>query len=366
MPPLTIRPAVSADRSAWDEFVLNHPDATPYHLFAWKLAVENAYKHKGYYLLAEEDGKLRGVLPLIHMKLPFLQNQLVSLPFCDLAGPLADDPIAENRLLVEATQLGSKFGCKNIEIRTRIKQKYSVLTEPAAVNSAVNKVSMLLSLPSTPEKLWNGFKSKLRSQVRKAEKNGLSFRFGKGTKDLDAFYRVFSKNMHELGSPVHAKKFIAAVLANFQKHCRMGLVFKEDLPLGCGIILFYGKTISIPWASTLREFNRLSPNMLLYWNFLHFAADNGFTLFDFGRSTPEEGTYKFKAQWGAAPVPLSWRNLLETENKKQTSNQDTSESTNRTTPTPPVAREFVERIWQKFPFWLANNIGPVLRKHISL
>ena len=46
--------------------------------------------------------------------------------------------------------------------------------------------------------------------------------------------------------------------------------------------------------------------MLLYWTVFKFACDRSFKTFDFGRSTPDEGTYRFKEQWGAKPVPLYW------------------------------------------------------------
>lgn len=368
---ISIHSAKNSDQPVWDNYVRRHPAAVPYHLFAWKLSVEKAYKHKGYYLIAEENGGIRGILPLIHMKLPFFQNQLVSLPFCDLAGPLADNSPVETALKQEAIRLGQNLGCQKIEIRTREKETYPVSSSPLEEEESnvldrqtedcqlistpyiVNKVSMLLSLPSSSEELWNGFKSKLRSQVRKAEKNGLIFKWGEPG-DIKAFYNVFSKNMHELGSPVHGKKFIAAVHANYGKNCRMGLVCKDHIPVGCGILLLCDRTVSIPWASTLREYNRLSPNMLLYWNFLLFAADNGFTLFDFGRSTPQEGTYKFKTQWGAGPAPLQW-DVMRLTGEPASPPADNSDR-----------RKKAIELWRKLPLSLANYLGPQLRRYISL
>jgi len=193
---------------------------------------------------------------------------------------------------------------------------------------------------------------KLRSQIRKAEKNGLSFSWG-SEKDIDAFYHVFSRNMHELGSPVHSKKWIEQILLNYGDNARMGLVFKENQPVGCGIILFTKHSVSIPWASTLREYNKLSPNMMLYWNFLKFAADTGKKVFDFGRSTLNEGTYKFKKQWGTEPEQLFWYSVNETP---QTS-EEAAMGKNRVR---------LEQIWQKMPISLVNFIGPKVRKYISL
>jgi lipid II:glycine glycyltransferase (peptidoglycan interpeptide bridge formation enzyme) len=133
----------------------------------------------------------------------------------------------------------------------------------------------------------------------------------------------------------------------------MGLVFKENQPVGCGIILFTKHSVSIPWASTLQEYNKLSPNMMLYWNFLKFAADNDKKTFDFGRSTLNEGTYNFKKQWGAEPQQLFWYSVSKTPQRPASSTTGKS-------------RKCLEQAWQKMPLSLVNFVGPKVRKYISL
>jgi len=299
------------------------------------------------YLIAEQDGKICGVLPLIHMRLPLLQNQLVSLPFCDLAGPLADSRAIANQLQEEAMKEGLTLGAKTIEIRTRPQPN-----NPTNPTSPINKVSMLLPLPASSEELWNGFRSKLRSQVRKAEKNGLSFAFQQNVAD---FYTVFGENMRDLGSPVHSRAWIESVFRCYGENVRLGLVYHDKQPIGAGLILACGKKVSIPWASTLRTYNQLNPNMLLYWNFLKYAADNGFGLFDFGRSTPEEGTFRYKAQWGAQPAPLLWTRI--SMGKEPAPCPDKKESS---------GRDKAADLWRKLPLSVANFLGPKIRKYISL
>jgi hypothetical protein len=69
---LNIRLATDNDQPKWDAYVASHPDAGPYHLYAWKTAVEKSYGHKGLYLMAEDtdSGFVVGVLPLILFRLP--------------------------------------------------------------------------------------------------------------------------------------------------------------------------------------------------------------------------------------------------------------------------------------------------------
>jgi len=142
-------------------------------------------------------------------------------------------------------------------------------------------------------------------------------------------------------------------LQNYQDRARLGIVEIKDKIIGMGMILATDKTVSIPWASTLREFNNLGPNMLLYWNFLKFSADNGYKIFDFGRSTEGEGTFKFKQQWGAQPEPLIWHTYSETCKTSRPKQQSSN-------------RNMVAGIWQKMPLPVVNFIGPSLRRYISL
>jgi hypothetical protein len=216
------------------------------------------------------------------------------------------------------------------------------------------KVRMFLDLPASSDELFKSFKSKLCSQVRKAGKNGVKFFWGNG-EDIDSAYSVFSKNMHELGSPVHSKSFLKAVLTCYGARAKLGLAEFQGKIIGMGIILLGSKGVSIPWASTLREHNRLGPNMMLYWNFLKYSADNGYTYFDFGRSSEGEGTYKFKKQWGAKPKPLVWYESIE---KRKTKTEPSQSGMGK--------RELVAAMWQKLPLRAANRIGPHLRKYISL
>jgi FemAB-related protein (PEP-CTERM system-associated) len=350
----TVRPAETSDQDKWDIYVAAHPDASPYHLFAWKNAVEEAYGHKGYYLLALDNaGTITGILPLIHLRLSFLVSELTALPFCDVGSVLCDNERVSDLLLAEALTLGNKLKCQKIRLRGNT---YITSTLTDKIYPEKNdKVRMFLSLPESSEALLQGFKSKLRAQIRKAEKNRLSFFWGSES-DIDDYYAVFSENMRDLGSPVHSKQWFQSILKHYGTHARLGLTaFKERIVGGC-IILSVGQKTSIPWASTIRRYNRLGPNMLLYWNVLKYSTDAGITTFDFGRSSEGEGTYNFKKQWGADPSPLNWysntRPNGSTVGTKSHAGSD--------------GREILSEIWRKFPTPLANILGPRIRKYISL
>jgi FemAB-related protein (PEP-CTERM system-associated) len=235
-------------------------------LISWKSAVEQAYEQPPYYIAAlstpEESGggsvqnEIVGVLPLFHLKNVLFGNLLVSLPFCDYGGILADDDQVAQALLQKAFALAGELDDANLELR------HTERVVSDRLISSSHKVRMVLEMDGDAAKLWQGFDAKLRSQIRKPEKEGLTAKIG-GLELLDDFYKVFSFNMRDLGSPVHSKKLPRYVLEEFGESAKLQVVYKENTPVGAGLIICFRDTVFIPWASTLRQFNRLSPNMML-------------------------------------------------------------------------------------------------------
>lgn len=349
-----VRLANRGDHAQWDDYVLAKERVTPYHTIAWKLAVEAAYGHRGHYLLAEDGGRIEGVLPLFLLCPPLLGNTLCSLPFCDVGGCLADDDDIRGQLLSEAFALARNTAAAKVEIR-----------EDAAADAETPlpgqfehapKVSMTLPLPENSQALLAGFKSKLRSQIKKAEKNGLTFSNGAGEQGIDAFFHVFSRNMKQLGSPVHAKRWFQAVQQHFGDNMLLGLVSMDSTVVGAGIVLIAAGKAYIPWASTLSAFNRYAPNMLLYWHLLQQSCDAGCKSFDFGRSTLGEGTFRFKKQWGATPAVLQWQTYDPQGQLLEAGDSGGGGG----------ARRVIENVWRRLPLSLTVGLGPPLRKYITL
>lgn len=350
------------DKILWDKYVLNHPNAVSYHLSAWKESIEKSYGFKSHYLLAKIKKKnqkdtVKGIFPLFHHRLPFSKGNLISLPFCDCAGLLSDSEHVEAKLLKEAFHIANQKGIKIISIRSS--HPSTQIDEDETINK--NKVRMLLTLAGKSDSLMKSFKSKLRSQVKKSFRDGLLAKVG-GHELLDSFYPLFAENMRDLGSPVHSRRLFEAVLESFGKRSRLVVVsLRDKTPAAGGIILCHPNQISVPWASSLRRFNRLNPNMLLYWTFLEFASDNGFPIFDFGRSTPGEGTYRFKRQWGATPSPLHWYRFKHDKYSDTFTFRPSREQIGNS-----KSRMITESVIQKLPVSMATMSGHFFRKYIPL
>lgn len=355
--------------SAWDTFVTAHPHSNLYHLSGWKNVIERTYGHKTYYLMAlDAANSIVGILPLVHLKHFVFGNSLISIPFFDMCGVLANDIPSEKALFDATIKLGHKLNVNSVELRhthtlsllQEVDQKES--TTIYQCNSTDNvlayeikdqKVRMVLELPETSEILMSSFNSKFRNKIKRPIKAGLKCEMG-GIELLDDFYTVFTINMRDLGSPVHSKQFIGNVLDQFSSQAKLGIVYKDNQPISGILVIGFKKVLANPWASALREYANLRANTLQYWTMLAYASDNGYDYFDFGRSSPDEGTFRFKEKWGAKPFPLHWYYISMDGKEIKTASSKKSKFGNAI------------KIWQKMPVGLTRILGPSIRKNISL
>lgn len=329
----------------WDTFVLSHPLSTNYHQYGWRKIVEKSFGHDTYYLAARNDrDEICGILPFVHMKSMLFGSFLVSLPFFNYGGLLCTDVVAEKALLEKAQKVLQCLNAEYFELRN-IYQRLEGLA------SKEHKVTMILGLEKDEDSQWKAFDAKVRNQVRKAEKSRLSSVIGH-LDLLDGFYDVFSRNMRDLGTPVYCKDFFKNILSLFPNTTRIISVKLNENTIASGILTWFRDTLEVPWASSIREYREMCPNNLLYWEAILFAIRNGSREFDFGRSTPDEGTYRFKKQWGAKPIQLCWQYILKRGHKIPELNPGNPKY------------ERVIKIWQRLPLTITNVLGPLIVKNI--
>ena len=296
---MSVKLANIQDKIRINNYIEESNASNLYHDCRWGNIIEKCFGHTYHVLISENiEGKINGSLPFVHMKSWSFGNFIVSMPYFNYGGVCAEDDSAQNLLIEESIRFAKDLNVHHIEFRQEKPLK-------SGFPEKTSKVSMRLDLTGSPDELWKSFPSKLRSQIKVPQKAAMTVRIGR-LDELEGFYGVFSNNMRFLGTPVYPKKFFENILEQFQESTWICSVYSGDTAVASGFLVGFKNRIEIPWASSLRNYNRQSPNMLLYWSCLKFACEKGYKLFDFGRSTNCESTYKFKEQWGATPSPMIW------------------------------------------------------------
>lgn len=328
----------------WDQYVDRRTDASVYHRAGWATVVQRSFGHRTRYLAARTGKTIVGILPLVLFKTPLFGRFMTSMPFVNYGGVVADTSEAADALLAAGIHEAKTAGASYLELR-HTRRMFPGLSVQA------HKVEMVLPLRTIVDDQWRVLDRKLRNQVRKAEKSGLTVRTG-GVELLDAFHDVLARNMRDLGSPVHSKRFFGNVLETFRDRSRIFCVSAGSTPVAASFVIWHGDGIEVPWASAIRSYNPLCPNVLLYWEMLKFSIDRRFARFDFGRATPRGGTYQFKQQWGAEPHQLYWEYWL----------REGSQLPNRSPKNPKFSGAIA--LWQRLPVAITRVLGPRIVRNI--
>lgn len=311
----------------------------------WLTVLEQGLQHVPYCIEAREAGRIVGLLPLAYVGSRLFGRFLVSLPYLNVGGVMADHPEAAAVLVDRAVELADALEVRYLELRHE-----TPIEHPALGHCLTSKVHLRLDLPGTAEELWDSFKPKVRNQIRKAQSGALTVQWG-GLERLDDFYRVFAHNMRDLGTPVFSRRLFRGILERFPERSELCIVQSGNRPIAAALLLHGPGRTEVPSASSLRQFNGTNANMLMYWHLLERAIQRGQGQFDFGRSTVDSNTFRFKRQWGASPHPAAWQYYV-----RSGTIQDMR---------PDNARyRLMIRLWQRLPVPLTRLIGPPIVRGI--
>jgi FemAB-related protein (PEP-CTERM system-associated) len=328
-----------SDSARWDEFVIAAPDATFFHRAGWRKIFEDVLRLKSHYMIAERNGKIAGVLPLVHQKSILFGNALISVPFCVEGGPLAVDAAARSALDGAAITLMEERRASYVEFRSRkaFRPGWSAKSNLYATFSRTIVPDNNANLQAIPRKQ--------RAVVRKALDSSL---VSEVDDRVDRLYRVYAESVRNLGTPVFPKRYFSALSSYFGSDCDIVVVLDGGVPVSAVMNFYFRDTVMPYYGGGITAARRTGANDLLYWEVMRRAAQRGYRRFDFGRSKAQTGAFAFKKNWGFEPEWLEYEYYL----KPGTALPDKN-------PTNPKYRIFIE-MWKRFPVPLANFLGPFL------
>jgi FemAB-related protein (PEP-CTERM system-associated) len=339
---VNVRELDASSYARWDEYVRNHPDGTFFHLSGWKTAQEQAFGHTGHFLLAEEGGLIKGVLPLVHIKSLIFGNSLGSTPFCVNGGVLASDDGARVALEQAAVALAQQLDVGYLEMRNE-KPVHEEWLSKSDLYVVFRK-----ELDPDPEKNMQAIPRKQRAMVRKGIEAGLQSEWDD---DVERLFDAYSQSVHALGTPVFSKRYFQILKQVFGEACSV-LTITKDSQLIASVMSFYFRDQVLPYygggTAAARD---CKGNDFMYWELMRRSCEQGIKVFDYGRSKVDTGAYSFKKNWGFEPQPLHYEYFL--VKAKELPN---------VSPTNPKYAIFIQA-WKKMPLWMTRMIGPHIVKY---
>ncbi|MFC3051198.1 FemAB family XrtA/PEP-CTERM system-associated protein [Kordiimonas pumila] len=345
---VSIRKMTSSDIASWNAFVDRHVDGTFCHYAEWKTVIENGANHECPFLVAEDNAKIVGIMPLTLRKSKLFGNALISNMFCVYGGPLAINSGVYDELDAAAWELACQNGIKVLEYRT-VKARHVGDNEWSI--PVANAATFQKPLQNTPEAILLDIPRKQRAVVRKTLDAGLSCSFDS---DIENFYKLYAESVRGLGTPVFPKKLFTALYESFGEKIQVQIIRSPKGQAIASLMSFYADKAVLPYYAGGNQFARqYGAHDFMYYQLMIKASEKGKTHFDFGRSKMDTGPYRFKKNWGFEPVLLQYETRLAEGGTLPDLNPSSSKY------------RMLVAAWKRLPLPIANTIGPMLARHLG-
>lgn len=341
---IRIDQADSSHKEAWNTFLSQCSNANFYQRLEWQCINHRHFNHAVNNLVATRNGEWVGVLPLVHIRSTLFGKILCSMPFVNFGGPASLDFEADNALISASCKEADSSECDYLEMRCARKLDVDL-------PNTSRKVSMTIELDPDPDVVWRAYKSKHRTQIRRAFKEGLTVESG-GLEYLDAFYKIMMQSWRALGTPLYRKAYFREILELMPDSTRIFIVRAGNSPIATAFNGYFRDTVEGMWAAVDPSARRLNPNYALYWEMTKHACSQGYKYFHLGRSTTGSTAEQFKEKWNATAKPLYWYYHLV--------NRDDIPSLNTSNPRFKLAI----KTWRQLPLSFTQILGPYLARRI--
>jgi len=320
------------------------PQATFFHRAGWQNIINKVFRHDTYFLYAERDGAIEGVLPLGHVNSWLFGNALTSLPFAVYGGVATISDQAADALEQEAQRIAVKLSVDHLELRNVESRHPEWPTQDLYVTFRKE------ILPTEDENML-AIPRKQRAMVRKGIKNELVSHIDP---TADRFFKLFADNVHRHGTPAMPKKYFQALQKEFGADCEVLTVTTSDGKPLSSVLSFYFRDEVLPYYAGDDEAARdLAANDFKYWELMRRACARGLKVFDYGRSKQGTGPFAFKKNWGFEPKPLHYAFCLYKRDAIPQNNPNNAKY------------KLMISTWRRMPIAMANWLGPFIVRNLG-
>lgn len=269
----------------------------------------------------------------------------VCLPFTDECRPLGDP---ETLKIIWKTILRNlkRTGWKHVELRG---DSTLCLSKPSVATFKVHTINLNTNVLS----LQNHLRNSTRRNINKAEKINVQIKHSQSFKALRAFYKLHCITRQRIGLPPQPFKFFENIFKYIilnDKGYILSAVYGGSIIAAAVFFKFNGAVLYKYGASNF-AFQKTRANNLVLWKAIKRSMDQGFALFDFGRTDPsDKGLLQFKRGWGTDEKDINY--YIYQRNKKCFVEKKAILRSNYS-------------IFTKMPIPLLRLTGQILYKHLG-
>lgn len=335
----------------WDDFVESHPKGTPFHLSCWLRVINETYSYKPHlFVLKSNNGEIAAIFPFFIIKGILGGTRMVSIPFSDYGGPLfSNNSTCKGEVLHEiARKNNCRINC--VEIRG-----------PLSINSGFichnyYKQNLLDLSPGIAELKKKLHKRTIVYSIRKAQKSEVTIKEESTRHGIKEFYRLNLLTRKKHGVPFQPILFFEKIFDHMisKGFASILVAVSDSKTIAASLFLKFKDTVYYKYnASDPFYLHSKTPNHLLTWHAIERAYSEGYRLFDFGRSSPDnKGLTRYKNMWGTDIMDLPY--YYYPKIKGAASKEEKG-----------LIYRISTGVWRRLPDRIVDNIGPKLYKYLG-
>jgi GNAT acetyltransferase-like protein len=286
----------------WTQLVESHPHSSVFHTPSYLEALRRTY---GYtptvYTTSTREQPLTNGVVLCRVNSWLTGSRLVSVPFADHCEPLttaASDLTAIMSAVEKTVEAGN---LRYAQIRAM---------RPDVVGDAAGErhsfVFHTLDLTPPVDHLYRALhRTAIQQPVRRAEREGIRHESGRSKSLLRQFYSLLVLTRRRHGLPPQPVSWFDNLADCLGDRLTVHLASRSGQPLAAILTLRHRDVLVYKYSASDERFHRLGAVPFLLWQTILDAKARGLSLFDLGRTDPDNaGLAIFKERLGAARSTL--------------------------------------------------------------
>jgi len=332
--------------AGWDELVESHPDSTLFHSSHWARVLYDTYRYKPVYVGSVRAGQLQWMIPMMEVRSFLTGVRGVSLPFSDYCEPLLSARFDVEEAIKELVDLGRSARWKYFELRC----SDNLLQERPCYGRYYRHI---LTLNYDVEKVYSGFHSTVRRNIRKSHKEGVKAVRYNTESSVRTYYRLHCLTRKRQGLPPQSYRFFRNI---FEHIIAKGLGFVmlaeyEGKPIAGGVFFSYQDKAMFKYGASDYAYQHCRANDLVMWKAIEWFCQNNFRQICFGRTQMDhEGLRRFKLGWGGEEGLFKYYKYSMAEDKF-------------------IENHGFERpgysVFKKMPIFMLRIFGSILYRHVG-
>lgn len=288
-----------SQRKEWDDVVRSFTDYDVYYLSGYVIAFQ-IHGDGEPYLLYYEDKDLRGIY--VYMKrTTVIEGIFDSITPYGYGGFLLEGNTSNDN--IENLWAAYIEKMKEENIVDNFVRYHPVLANAVPMKCCSDVIDLGKTIAmdlSSPEVIWSNIHPKNRNMIRKAEKNGIEIKHGKGSELFDEFIKIYNATMDkDNAEPYYYFKpeFYRSIHEDLKDNYEIFWAEYEGKIIAMSIMIFANGRLNYHLSGSNIEYRNLAPSNLLLYKAALWGCEQGMKTFHLGGGvgSGEDNLFKFKA-----------------------------------------------------------------------